>query len=598
MQVEELGRALLQPALQPFVFSVQGHTDSAGSAGYNRDLSARRARTVKRHLVDEMNVPGGRLVGVGLGEDYPIRGLPPDDARNRRVEIVNRGPVANRPAGGGSEPGHRWSRRALLIGIGEYANFSRLPGAPNDARAMADFLVEHGDFGVGDIRTLTDRDATRSNILTVAREWLVDGTTAGDDVLLYFSGHGFQQWDRNGDEADGKDETLVPVDAYLGSDGHVQGMITDDEIGMLLDDLTGRRVQVVIDACHSGTSTRGVGTDGSWRYAKSLRLPDGSPVRLSLDTETDAELQTGASPARVVEKGDLAGVAGIESVTRAEDPGLVVWTAVRADQSALLDREASGETAGSVYTRRLLWGARDGKADADEDGTVTMLELHRYVQEESEAYCQRHPGDCRRGLTPQLEAMPSRTAGQAFGLGVPELSETAAFAKDILVQAADEAASSELPPVRLRIEPGRRLELGTAIDIVVDSSRAGYLTVFDIDAAGKLVQVFPNDASLGAGGSASIRAGESVRLPGEQAGFSFRAVPPAGRGLLVAVVSDDDARIGQLTERHKDLAVVPAPRAYVVEASEALRADTAAAGRPSWSVGTLEYEILPSDVEP
>ena len=590
-QVEELGHALLQPALRPFVFSVQGHTDSVGDAAYNRELSVRRARRVKQHLVNEMSVPSERLIDVGFGEAYPVAGIPSDDARNRRVEIVNRGPAVRLPATAEDPAGDRPTRRALLVGIGAYENFSRLAGAPNDARAMAAFLVGHGGFGDGDIRILTDSEATRDNILAAAQDWLVGGTSAGDEVVLYFSGHGFQQWDQDNDEADGKDETLVPVDAYLDGDGRVRGMISDDEIGALLDDLTGRRVQVIIDACHSGTSTRGVGVDDSWRYAKTLRLPEGTPVRLTIDTGA-----VEARPAASAEKGDLAGVAGIESVTRAEDPGLVVWTAVRADQSALLDREASGETAGSVYTRRLLWGARDGKADADGDGTVTMLELHRYVQQESEAYCQRHPRDCSRGLTPQLEAMPSRTAGRAFGFGAAELSATAAFAKDILVRAAGDEADAEAPSVRVRIEPGPELELGTEIDIVVESSRDGDLTVFDIDAAGNLVQIFPNDESLSVGTSPRIHAGQGVRLPGEQAGFRFRAVPPAGRGLLVAVVSDESVGLEHLTARHKDLAVVPSPRAYVIEASQALQADSAAQdSAPSWSIGTLEYEIAPSN---
>ena len=593
-QVEELGHALLQPALRSFVFSVQGHTDSVGSAAYNRDLSARRASAVKRYLVDDMSVSADRLIEVGLGEGYPITGIPSDDERNRRVEVVNRGSAAHRPAATEDGTAPRPSRRALLVGIGEYRNFSRLAGAPNDATAMAEFLVGQGGFDRGDIRIVTDSDATRSNVLTVAQEWLVDGTAAGDDVVLFFSGHGFQQWDQDGDEADGMDETLVPVDAYLDGDGQVAGMITDDEIGALLDGLRGRRVWVVIDACHSGTSTRGVGVDESWRYAKTLRLSDGSPVRLPLDTDTEFAVETARAPANTMAKGDLAGVAGVESATRAEDPDLVVWTAVRANQLALLDREASGGTAGSVYTRRLLWGARDGRADADQDGTVTMLELHRYVQMESEAYCQRHPHDCKRGLTPQLEAMPSRTADQAFGFDAPELSRTAAFAKDILLQAADAGASSDGPGLRLQLEPGPKLEVGTEIEVVVESSRAGYLTVLDIDAAENLTQIFPNDESLRAGVSPQVRPGQPVRLPGARAGFRFQAIPPAGRGLLVAVVSDESVGIERLTGRHKDLAVVPSPRAYVVEASEALRVDdAAAAGGRGWRVGTLEYEILP-----
>ena len=586
-QVDELGKALLQPAMLPFRFSLQGHTDSVGGAAYNRDLSVRRALAVKRHLVERMGVAGDRLIATGFGESHPLAGIPADDERNRRVEVVNRGraPVGGAAGGGDGAP----ARRALLVGVGEYRNFSRLPGAPNDARAMAAFLTEHGGFADGDIRLLTDSEATRQNVLRTAREWLVDGTGAGDEVLLFFSGHGFQQWDEDQDEADGKDETLVPVDAYLDGAGQVRGMITDDEIGVLLDDLEGRQVRVVIDACHSGTSTKGVGVDDGWQYVKTLRLPDGSPVRLGADPDPAA-----AEP--VVHKGDLAAVTGAESVMRSGDPNVVVWTAVRADQQALLDRDATGDTAGSVYTRRLLWGVRDGRADADRDGTVTIDELQGYVQVQSAAYCERHPRDCRKGLTPQLEAMPSRTSDLAFGLARSALSRTAAFAKDILVQAADRPAPGASPAVRLRVEPGPKLEPGVELSIVVDSDREGYLTVLDIDAEGNLVQLFPNAESLRAGVRARIGAGESVSLPGRQAGFRFRAVPPFGRGLLVAVVSDRADRIGLLTDRHKDLSVVSSAEAYVVEAAEALQADAAdGGGDSSWSVGTLDYEIVPPD---
>ncbi|MCY4565998.1 MAG: caspase family protein, partial [Gammaproteobacteria bacterium] len=491
-QVGELGKALLQPAMLPFRFSLQGHTDSIGGEAYNRDLSVRRAHAVKRHLVEHMGVASDRLIAVGFGESYPVAGISADDERNRRVEIVNRGRV---PAGEAVAVHGGAGRRALLVGIGAYQNFSRLPGAPNDARAMAAFLTEHGGYATSDIRLLTDAEATRHNLLSTAREWLVDGTEAGDEVLLFFSGHGFQQWDEDQDEADGKDETLVPVDAYLDSTGQVQGMITDDEIGVLLDDLEGRQVRVVIDACHSGTSTKGVtGIDDSWQHVKTLRLSDGSPVRLTAGPETADAAERG------VHKGDLAGVTGVESVMRSDDPDVVVWTAVRADQQALLDREATGDTAGSVYTRRLLWGARDGEADANQDGTVTITELQNYVQVQSEGYCERYPRDCRKGLTPQLEAMPSRSSDIAFGLARSALSRVAAFAKDVLVQAVEQPSPAAAAPVRLRVGPGPRLEPGTEIDITVDSDREGYLTVLDIDADGKMVQLVPNETGLGAGG--------------------------------------------------------------------------------------------------
>jgi len=68
-------------------------------------------------------------------------------------------------------------------------------------------------------------------------------------LFFHYSGHGSQQRDRTGMEADGMDETILPVD-YRKS-----GQITDDEIFMrLVKPLPpGVRLTAVMDCCHSGT---------------------------------------------------------------------------------------------------------------------------------------------------------------------------------------------------------------------------------------------------------------------------------------------------------------------------------------------------------
>ena len=170
----------------------------------------------------------------------------------------------------------------------------------------------------------------------------------------------------DGDEADGLDETLVPIDASVDEGGKVKGMITDDELGVLVGSaMAGRRVHVVVDACHSGTSTRSAGDLDSWKYIKTPRLPDGSPIRVARRRGIGGKAESRR-----------------ESFLKSNDPDFTIWTAVRSDQKALVDRETAGRTGGgSVYTRRLLWGARDGKADRNRDGIVTIAELHRYVLE-------------------------------------------------------------------------------------------------------------------------------------------------------------------------------------------------------------------------
>ena len=84
-----------------------------------------------------------------------------------------------------------------------------------------------------------------------ALRWLVDGAAAGDSLVFHFSGHGVQKLDNNGDEADGYDEALCPLD-FEDPRG---GVILDDEINATIVRPLGRGVKLhaIVDTCHSGT---------------------------------------------------------------------------------------------------------------------------------------------------------------------------------------------------------------------------------------------------------------------------------------------------------------------------------------------------------
>jgi outer membrane protein OmpA-like peptidoglycan-associated protein len=70
-------------------FNVEGHTDSVGSAAMNKELSLKRAITVRDYLIQQ-GVPASRIDVAGLGLSAPIGDNTTSDgrARNRRVEIV------------------------------------------------------------------------------------------------------------------------------------------------------------------------------------------------------------------------------------------------------------------------------------------------------------------------------------------------------------------------------------------------------------------------------------------------------------------------------------------------------------------------------
>lgn len=85
-----LAKALVSPQLENRSFTVIGHTDAKGSAGYNKALSDRRAAAVRRYLVDH-GVATTRLRAVGKGESQLLNADDPEAAENRRVEILATG---------------------------------------------------------------------------------------------------------------------------------------------------------------------------------------------------------------------------------------------------------------------------------------------------------------------------------------------------------------------------------------------------------------------------------------------------------------------------------------------------------------------------
>ncbi|MCP4499179.1 MAG: OmpA family protein [Deltaproteobacteria bacterium] len=68
---------------------VEGHTDSTGRDRYNKKLSDRRAKSVRRYLV-AAGVGAARLIAIGYGEERPIDSnkTKAGQANNRRVEFT------------------------------------------------------------------------------------------------------------------------------------------------------------------------------------------------------------------------------------------------------------------------------------------------------------------------------------------------------------------------------------------------------------------------------------------------------------------------------------------------------------------------------
>ena len=87
-QLLELGKALMHDRLRDESFVIEGHADAFGDDDYNKDLSLRRATTVKDFLSLEIGVADERLQVVGRGEEAP-KTEDPYDPENRRVDVIN-----------------------------------------------------------------------------------------------------------------------------------------------------------------------------------------------------------------------------------------------------------------------------------------------------------------------------------------------------------------------------------------------------------------------------------------------------------------------------------------------------------------------------
>uniref|UniRef100_A0A7N0VLG3 Peptidase C14 caspase domain-containing protein n=1 Tax=Kalanchoe fedtschenkoi TaxID=63787 RepID=A0A7N0VLG3_KALFE len=120
---------------------------------------------------------------------------------------------------------------------------------------MKYLLINRFQFPHESILMLTDDQTdpvklpTKKNMRAALR-WLVQGCRPGDSLVFHFAGHGSQKTDHSGDEVDGYNETLWPLDYKA------QGVIVDDEINStIVNPLPrGAKLHAVIDACHSGTA--------------------------------------------------------------------------------------------------------------------------------------------------------------------------------------------------------------------------------------------------------------------------------------------------------------------------------------------------------
>lgn len=140
------------------------------------------------------------------------------------------------------------TKRALVIGINYNGTANQLSGCIDDAHNVKAMLLKRG-YLESNIVLLTDDTPilpTRQNIL---KEFLNMVLSGAKQLYFHYSGHGASVRDTDGDEQDGMDETLVPLDYCT-----TGAMIVDDELKGVLKCLDETQsLFCVLDCCHSGT---------------------------------------------------------------------------------------------------------------------------------------------------------------------------------------------------------------------------------------------------------------------------------------------------------------------------------------------------------
>lgn len=166
-----------------------------------------------------------------------------------------------------TQPDPEPQKYAIVFAIGEYPETTGWGtiSSGNDVPLIVSALTRQG-FKEENITVVRDSEATKAGIKQAFDNHILGKINAGDVVFVHFSSHGQQVMDNNSDEIDGYDEAVIPYDAHLSfEEGVYEGEqhLRDDELGEIFGSIRGKlgpngNLLALIDACHSGTGTRGL----------------------------------------------------------------------------------------------------------------------------------------------------------------------------------------------------------------------------------------------------------------------------------------------------------------------------------------------------
>ena len=299
---------------------------------------------------------------------------------------------------------------------------------------------------------------------------------SNDSFVFYYTGHGGQIKDTNGDEDDKLDEVIV-----LANHNHKtgEGLLVDDEMYSLLNQIPAKRF-VFFDSCHSGTA---------FKYA------------------IDGEVKS---------KGILKGarVDEIEEPTRQEKRSIFFFGASQDDEQSI------ATASGSIFTLALIDGLKHKKADTDGDGKITFNELLAFTTKDIET--QLSP---TKPFVPMMHGTQELLAQDIF----QSLQDKSTFENSIdnIISSGD-AKSIEVKHKQNYFE-------GDAIKLKFDiGESAKYLSVVMVD-KNEITLLYPNRLK-----SKEQKRDGILNFPSDiSSKFQITATTPYGRTVLYVILSKE-----------------------------------------------------------
>jgi hypothetical protein len=152
----------------------------------------------------------------------------------------------------------------------------------------------------------------------------------------------------------------------------------------------------------------------------------------------------------------------------------------------------------------------------------------------------------------------------------------------------------------LDIIPSGEVIAGSRIGFRLTTKKPGYLILLNVDAAGKLTQIFPEaptEAGPVRGAPSMIKPGKPLIIPqlgSPYATFEFIAEPPAGVAMVVGLLSDKPVQLVDLPNAPPPAFAPEATLKYVREQTLTLVVPNRNSGqleRPNWSFDGKLYLI-------